>query len=406
MRIDYLIIGGGIAGVTAAEHIRQRDAVGTIRILGEEKHALYSRVLLPHVVRGRVPEEKAYLKAPNALSDKQIEFSTGVRVTRVDAARHVVVTDSGEELTYGKLLIATGGSVRTLDVPGAKEAGCISFQTIDDARALRDSLGASKALVYGGGFIALEMVMSYVHNGAPVTVVMRGDGFFSRVLDPRSKAKLLEAMKAKGVEVILHAQITGVETNGNLKTVFLSDGSKHVCTALATGIGIVPNVAFLEGSGIPVADGILADDHLRSSAPDVYVAGDVAEFDDRALGMRHIVGNWQNAMFQGRVAGANMAGEETAFEAVTAYGITVFDIPVAFIGATDVPVDERIVRETEKGASLQLLVKGGRVVGATSVGLFTDRTSVNRLLATKTSLSDAQLAALRDSRIPLDSVLG
>ncbi len=404
-RIDCIIIGGGIAGVTAAENIRQRDPNGTIRILGKEKHALYSRVLLPHVVRGQVPEEKAYLKTPTALTDKNIEYVTGVRVASVDAGRHVVRLADGSELSYGKLLVATGGSSRVLDCPGAKEAGCIFLQTMDDARDLMAAKGTAKALVYGGGFSSLELLMCFAHHGAPVTAVLRGDGFFSRVLDPRSKAMILSVLRARGIEVLLHSEIRGIEIRGGLKAVHLSDGSVKNCTALGVGIGIVPNIAFLAGSGIETNAGIVADDRLRATAPDVFAAGDVAEFDDRALGMRHVVGNWQNAMFQGKTAGANMAGDDAAYDAVTSYSISIFDLPAAFAGATDVSVDERIVRQTDKGASLQLLVKNGRVVGATCIGPYSDRLAVNALLASKTPLSSGALAALRDGKTSLASVI-
>ncbi len=404
--VDYLIIGGGIAGVTAAENIRARDANGTIRILGQEKHALYSRVLLPHVVRGQVPEQKAFLRTPNALPDKRIDYVTGVRVASVVPGRRVAVLADGTEQSYGKLLIAAGGTSRRLDCPGAKDANCIYLQTLDDARQLRAASGTAKALVYGAGFSALELVMSFVHHGAPVTAVVRGDGFFSRILDAESKRMIHSALEKRGVQILTHREIRGVEAKGGLKAVHLSDGSVQTCTALGVGIGIVPNVGFLAGSGIVVNKGVLADDRLRASAPDVFVAGDVAEFEDRTLGMRHVVGNWQNAMFQGKTAGLNMAGDDVAFASVSSYSIPIYDLPMTFAGATDAEGTEKIVRHTEKGAILQLIFKNGKLVGATCVGPYSDRTAVNALLAAKPPLSAAAMAALRDGKTTLSSLVG
>jgi NAD(P)H-nitrite reductase large subunit len=405
--VNYLILGGGVAGVTAAEAIRQRDASGTIRILGEEKHAPYSRVLLPHVVTGKVPESKAYLKTPAALAEKGIGYVMGAAATRVDSARKTVVFADGAQISYDKLLIATGGSARKLACPGAAEADCLSFQTMDDARALAAATGTAKALVYGGGFIALEVLMSFAHFGTPAVAVMRGDGFFSRVLDPIGKKKVLEAVSANGIDVVPHSEISAIDVAGDLKNVHLSDGRNISCTAIALGIGLEPNVGFLEGSGIGTATGVLADSALRSpSSPDVFAAGDVAEFDDAIVGARRIAGNWQSAMFQGQVAGANMAGAASVFSSVTSYGLSCFGLPVAVIGATDVPVDERIVRETAQGGSLQLFLKGARIVGATCVGPFSERAALTKLITTRKIFSSVESSALREGRTGLDAFVG
>jgi NADPH-dependent 2,4-dienoyl-CoA reductase/sulfur reductase-like enzyme len=404
--VDYLIIGGGIAGVTAAESIRTRDAKGSIRILGQEKHALYSRVLLPHVVRGQVPEQNAFLRKPNALSDMHIEYVTGARVHSVDPGRHTAILADGTEQSYGKLLIATGGTSRRLDCPGAKEANAIYLQTLEDARELRAASGTARALVYGGGFSALELLMSFGHHGAPVAAVVRGDGFFGRVLDPESRAMIHAALKKHGIDILTRTEIRGIEVKGGLKAVHLSDGSVQTCTALGVGIGIVPNIGFLAGSGIATNVGVLADDHLRASQQDVFVAGDVAEFDDRALGMRHVVGNWQNAMFHGKTAGLNMAGDDVAYEAVSSYSIPVYDLPLTFAGSTTAADAERIVRHTEKGAVLQLFLVSGKVVGATCVGPYSDRVAINALMSSKTPLSAQALTALSEGKTPLSSIVG
>jgi len=381
---DYLIIGGGIAAVTAAETIRSRDAAGSIRIYGDEKHALYSRVLLPHVVRGKTPEDKAFLRQPGALADKRIEYVMGERITSVDPAAHTVTLASGETVTYGKLLIATGGAVKPLNIPGADAAGVIPFQTLDDARALIAARETAKAVVYGAGFIALELIMSFRHHGASVTGVIRNDGYFSRVLSPEAKTRIAETLVRNGVEIVSGTEITGFETTGALKKLKLSNGSELTCTAVAAGIGIAPNVAFLAGSGIEIGTGVLTDEFLRTGTPDVWAAGDVAESFDRALGTRRMAGNWQNAMFQGKHAGENMTAPDAnalkPYEAVTAYTIAVFDLPLAFMGAVDAPGAERVLRVTPKGALLHIYVKNGRAVGAACVGPFAERAAVTKLL--------------------------
>src|SRR5690606_25670906 len=181
-----------------------------------------------------------------------------------------------------------------------------------------------------------------------------------------------------------------------LKKAKLSTGAEHTCTTFAAGIGIVPNVVFLKGSGVEVNKGVLTDECLRTNIADVFAAGDVAESMDVLLGERRIVGNWQNAMFQGKTVGTNMtagvAGNDAApqpFTAVTTYSISCFDLPLTFVGATDVPVDERVVRETPKGATLQFFVKNGRIVGATCAGPFSDRAAVLELLNERRGPADS-----------------
>ncbi len=385
-RVDHLIIGGGIAGVSAAEAIRNRDAAATIAIVGDESHLLYSRVLLPHVVRGKVSEEKAFLRTREFFIERNIECVIGVAATRLDAASRTVAFSDGSEIGYGKLLVATGGAVRRLDCPGAADAGCLYLQTLEDAAALKEAAKSGPALVIGGGFIALEFAMSFAHYGTPVVAVARGDGFFSRVLDDAGRRKLHAALAAHGVEVRPNAAVRAIEIVGGRKIAQLSTGERIECAAVGVGIGIVPNVGWLAASGIALSEGALVDDHLRASA-DVFAAGDVAEFMDARLGERRRVGNWQNALFQGKIAGANMAGGDAPYDAITSYSITCFDLPIAFVGAVDVRSDERVVRETAAGASLQFFLRENRVIGATCVGPFSDRAAVTALITSGAPLS-------------------
>jgi NAD(P)H-nitrite reductase large subunit len=397
-RFDHIVIGGGIAGVTAAETIRGRDANASILVVGDEPHELYSRVILPHVVRGKSTEDKPFLRQRGHFEKLGITYRVHVAATRVSARDKTVAFSDGTEATYGALLVATGGSARKLDVPGAAEAGCLQFQTFDDMRAIVASRGTASALVYGGGFIGLEFVMSFVHFGAPVTAVVRGEGFFSRVLDADGCRLVTETVAKNGVTVRVGSAIKGVTVDGPRKTVYLDRGEPVTCQTVATGIGIEPNVGFLAGSDIPVRNGVVVDDQLRSVAPGVFAAGDVAEFLDASVGSHHIVGNWQNALLQGKVVGENMTGGDKAYDTVTSYAITCFGLPIVFMGTTDHADTVRVARRTDAGAFLQLFLLNGRVVGATCVGPFGDRLAVSRLISSRKPLSAAALSALADPR--------
>lgn len=402
---DHIIVGGGIAGLTAAETIRVRDANASVLVVGDERHELYSRVLLPHVVRGKTPEEKAFLKPHGHFEKLGIAYRIGTAVISVDSGSKTVAFADGSSATYGKLLVATGGSARRLDVPGADEAGCLQFQTLEDMRTLVASRGTASALVYGGGFIGLEFIMSFVHFGAPVTAVVRGDGFFSRVLDAEGCRAVTETVAKNGVTVRTGRSIKGIAVEGPRKTVHLDNGDRIVCQTVAAGIGIEPNVAFLSGSGIPVGAGVLVDDRLRTEIGDVFAAGDVAEFFDAFVGRRHVVGNWQNALLQGKLVGENMTGGDKAYDVVTSYSISCFGLPVIFMGTTDLADTVRITRRTDAGAFLQLFLLANRVVGATCVGPFGDRGAVSRLISSRQPLSSSAVSALVDPRIDLVSLL-
>lgn len=403
MHYDHLIIGGGVAGHMAAETIRSRDAQASILVIGSEPYALYSRVILPHVVRGDKPEATAFLKPSGYYEGRAIEVRTGVRAAAVDPAKSEVRLGDGSVISYGALLIATGGSVRRLGCPGADEAGVLYFHTLDDARALRSAMRGS-AIVIGGGFIALELLMSFVRHGVKTTAILAGDGFLSRVLDEEGKRMVRVAVETAGVEVRTGLEVRGIERTGEDRTAHFTGGSRLTCQAIGVGIGLEPNVGFLAGSGLAVGRGVQCDEHLRASARNVYAAGDVAEFTDNLIGERRIVGNWSNSVMHGKTTGANMAGDDAVFDAVTSYAIQCFDLPMAFLGAPEATADARIVRQFENG-SLQFVMARGRVIGATCVGPMLERPAILRLIKERV-LFDAKAAeALADPATPLASFL-
>jgi NADPH-dependent 2,4-dienoyl-CoA reductase/sulfur reductase-like enzyme len=394
-RYDHIIIGAGICGVTAAETIRARDAHGSILVIGDETHPTYSRVMLPHVVRGKTEEARIFLRDDAALAAKGIEVRRGASVTHVDAAAKTVATRDGVTYTYGKLLIASGGRPKTLafhDIDGIVPQ---RLQTVEDARAVIAAQRGT-SVVIGAGFIALELIMSYAQQGSKVVALLRRDGFFGDALDGASRERLARIVTENGVELRTRTEAVELHRDGDDVVVRTSDGGEIVAQTIGIGIGIDANIAFLDGSGIATGRGVLTDEFLRTDVADVYAAGDVAEFLDPLVGVRHVVGNWQNALFQGKLAGENMTGGDIAFSRVTAYSITCFGVPVSFLGATDIAPDRRVVREDGAG-TVQLLIKDARIIGATCIGPFADRAWVMERIEGRTILTDADLAGFRQS---------
>lgn len=403
MHFDHLIIGGGVAGTTAAETIRSRATDATVAIVGAEPHLLYSRVLLPHVIRGKSTEQKAFLRTSAQYDEKGITLLNGRAVVGIDGRHRVARMDDGSEITFGKLLIATGGTPRQLECPGGHDESVLSFQTIEDARKILAASHGS-AVTVGGGFIALEFIMSFAHLGAPVTAILRGDGFFSRVLDKASSRMLATHMEGNGVTLVRRAEVKAIERRGLSRAVHLSTGVEINTEAVGVGVGLVPNIAFLKGSGVETAQGVIVDSRLRASVDGVYAAGDVAEFADELTGERRMVGNWTNALLQGKFAGMQMTGSDEPFRAVTSYAITCFGLSVMFLGATDLMPESRIVRESD-GSTVQFFIRRGAVVAATCVGPFSERAIAMKMIERR-FVPDAKASiALADPHVPLSSFL-
>lgn len=398
---DHLIIGGGIAGATAAETIRQRDARARIRVIAAERHPLYSRVLLPHVADGRAKEERTIIKTAAAFAAKGIDYDAGASVVSIDAAARRAVLADGSECAYGKLLIASGSSARRFEGPGAEH--CSYFRTLDDLRELMSATRVGAAVVHGGGFNAVDLAVSLARRGVRVTCVMRSDGFLVRALDAQSRDAIRSSLEEHGVTILTHRELRAVERKNSGLEAHLSGGERLVCDVVGVSVGVVPNVGFLAGSGIPTASGVLVDERLRA-ADGVFAAGDVAEYFDQNVGAHRIAGNWMNAMFQGKVAGANMAGDDQVFAMVTSYSIACFDLPIAFMGAVADGDDERIIRESGD-AFMRFFLRGGRVVGATCVGHFAERGAVTKLLAARVRLDADAKKAIGNPRISLETLI-
>lgn len=398
-RFDHIIIGGGIAGVTAAETIKAASPSATVALFGDEPHALYSRVLLPRVVESKIPSASAYLRKEGQLEMAGISFFKGIRVEKVDTDASEIRTSDGRSFGYGTLLIATGGRVRRLECPGGDDKDILHFQTMEDAETIRSSTGETSAVV-GAGFIALELLMGSVRLGMKPTALLRKDRFFSSMLDDESARRIESELIANGVTMLKGVQVAKVSRSAPRFVITLDDGRTVETDHLGVGIGLVPNVTMLEGTGIAADDGVRTDATLRTSAPNVFAAGDVARFPDPCSGEVRSVGNWQNALFQGKHVAASMLGGTDPYLRTTAYTIAIFGLSLATIGAPDAKSDERIVQASDDRV-LQIVLRGGRAIGATNVGKFPDRAAVTALIDSRRTLTSEEIAGLKEGKFPV-----
>lgn len=375
----HIIIGAGIAGTTVAEELRKLDATAEIVLIGEEHEPLYSRVLLPHYAKGIVSREKIFLKKETWYLDKNIEWLCGVRCEEIDTVnRHVVVSD-GREIPYDKLLVTTGAEIQTLPYDG--ENVCY-FQTLGDTEHLiaRMASCSGRGIVYGGSFIASELIDLFVHRGMSTVAAFRGPWMFSRILDAESGALVTAHLKRVGVDVR-----PGSETP---ESVGIAPND-----VVAVGVGIAPELGWIREAGIETGRGILTNARLETNVADVYAAGDIAEFDDIVVGRRVMAGNWPSAVMQGRLAARNMAGAAEEFQNVSSYATNLAGLDVIGVGDTDRSAADStvVVGSAAAGGVTQLFVRAGRLVGATLVGRNHDRKAVTDGIKAGLAIEDVKL---------------
>lgn len=362
-----VIIGGGVAGTTAAETFRAQDPDTEVLLISDEKHPLYSRVLLPHAVKDKISPDKAFLKKAEFYAEKKIEALFGRTVLRADFRHRVLTLDGGEEIGFGKLVIAVGAKPRAWDVPGAGLPGVLRLQTFEDAKAVHEAVvPGTRLAIVGSGFIALEFAAIALAKGARATLINRGPHFWTSSLGPEIGAAVEAALRGHGIEVRHGAKAAEAFGAGRVEGLRLSDGETLACDAVGVGIGAVPPCEpFGDLKG---AHGILADAALATRHEDVWACGDCAEFEDDLLGgLRHAVGNWTNAMAQGRHVGKALLGERAPYRQLTQYTTNV--IPGAsliFLGeCKNVPGSTREVRVAEEGKKIvEWRLLEGRTIGA------------------------------------------
>lgn len=386
----YIIVGGGIAGTTTAQELRKLDPKSDILIISEEQHSLYSRVLLPHYIKGKVERGRVFLKKDSWYQENNIEIMRGVIVENLDVKNKFVSLSNGRELPYDKLLISTGGDVRPVH---SDKKGVSYFRTLDDADYMLELIkGLEKGGcggIYGGGFIACEYLNIFNHFNIPTCIAFRGPHFWSSILDEEAGLLINNHLKSNGVEVHTNASFMNLTGKDYLDGFSTSSGN-HKCSLLGIGIGTDPDFSWIKNAGINVSKGVKCNEFLETNIKDVYTAGDVSEFYDVVVERDVNVGNWMNAMTQARVVAKNMFGEKTRFELVSSYATNALGLEIIFVGDTSKEAADKIsVYGSEKdGGVTQLFERNSRLVGGIMVGRNKDRAIITKLIKEKGSLKD------------------
>ncbi|HEX3034383.1 MAG TPA: FAD-dependent oxidoreductase [Thermodesulfobacteriota bacterium] len=362
---DFLIIGGGLAGATAAETLRKEGAEGSIAIISAESSLPYHRPpLTKHFLLGKQKKENIRVLKESYYRTNKIDLILGTKALTVNPEGKIVTTDNGGEFHFKRLLLATGCSPIKLDMPGAKLAGIYYLRTVTDAEALMRAMkSAKKAVVVGGSFISMELASSFTQKGIRVTIVTKEDILFDKLASPEVSDFFTEYYKDMGVEVTLGETIREFKGKDKVNRVITSTGKSFSCDFVAVGVGVAPDVNFLRGSGIKVDDGIVVDEFMRTNKPDIYAAGDVAKFFDPLFLRHRRIEHWDNAIKQGWIAAKNMMGEREHYCAVSYFFSDVFDLSFNFFGSPE-DTEERVIRGSMEEKSFSVFYLKDHVLRA------------------------------------------
>lgn len=325
MNQALIIVGAGHAGGRAALTLREEGYTGRLILIGDEPHVPYERPPLSKgLLQGTADLAGCSLCDSARLAELKIEHIAGNPVTRLEPQQHRLQLADGQWLPYAGLLLATGGRARRL--PQA-QAHVLYLRTHDEALALRSALRpGTRLVVVGGGFIGLEVAATARGLGCEVTVLEAGPRLAGRVLPPVISQALLDLHRSHGVDVRLNVALESIQADA----VLLVDGQRLPCDLVVVGIGMQPNIELAASAGLEVGQGIRVDAYLRTSAPNIYAAGDVCEFERDGLYQRQET--WRNAEAQGRHAALNLLGREVPFEALPGFWSDQYDWGVQTVG--------------------------------------------------------------------------
>jgi 3-phenylpropionate/trans-cinnamate dioxygenase ferredoxin reductase component len=340
MTETLLIVGGGLAGAKAAETLREDGFAGRLVLIAAEDELPYERPpLSKQYLLGAAPREEARVHPREFYAEHEIELLTGVAATAVDTGEHRVALADGRGLTYDRLLIATGAQPRRPPIPGIDE-GVHTLRTLTDSDTLRATFerGGTVAVI-GAGWIGCEVAAAARTLGAEVALIEQGETPLHAVLGPELGGWFGDVHASHGVRVITGARVERIDG----QAVHLADGDPIECDAVVVGVGVAPDIALGEAAGLTIDNGILVDEHLRTSAPDVFAAGDVANAFHPRYGRHVRVEHWANALNQGPAAARSMLGAGEGYDRLPYFFTDQYDVGMEYIGLHD-PSDTLVVR--------------------------------------------------------------
>lgn len=393
MSENFVVIGAGQAGLQICDSARKAGFEGELLLVGDEALPPYQRPpLSKQFLLGELELERLPFRPPNFFEKNSISLELGSTVEKIDTENKSLVIN-GEQYRYDKLAIATGTRVRKLPVPGGDMEGIHYLRTAEDAQAIKDDLQSAQSLIaIGGGFIGLEIAAVAKKLGLNVTVIEAQARLMERVVSQSVSSYFGDLHRNHGVELLLNSSVASVAKVGEKFIVSLGDGTQHTADMVVAGIGAIPNTELASEAGIECDNGIVVDSLGRTSAVDVFAAGDCTMHDNAKLKVRHRLESVQNAVDQAKTVAASMVGDKKPYIQIPWFWSDQYDIKLQMVGSC-VGADETVMRGQQAEHSFSVFYfNKGLLIGVDSVNRAKDHMMGRKILNNDLPVSSLQVA--------------
>lgn len=361
-----VIVGTGIASVTAIKAIRERDFDSEIYLIGQEKFYPYNRIRLSKGIFDSLDENSILLQKKEWYEQNKVKIFINTKVVKINTESLELILCDENKVKYDKLLITTGSSNNIPPIDGICKEGVYTLRDLNDALNIKDSLSVSeRVIVIGGGIQGLEIAFILHQHGKKVTIVELQSRLMPRQLDHKASEILKNIVQSYGIEIFTNTGVKKITGDARVTGILIDDEVELKCDTVIYSTGIKPNKELIENSKVQAERGIVVNNKMQTNIENIYAAGDIAQFDNQIIGL------WNIAIAQGKVAGYNIAGKETLYEKITpvttlnAFGISLFSMGcIDESDSTNILTDEDINLKGYK----KIFIKDNRVIGAIVIG--------------------------------------
>ncbi|MFW6077809.1 MAG: NAD(P)/FAD-dependent oxidoreductase [Hyphomicrobiales bacterium] len=407
--MDHVIIGNGPAGVIAAETLRRTDPACRVRLIGDEPEPPYSRMALPYLLAGNIEESGTHLRhGKDHWASRGIELETG-RVVKLDPGQRRVVLDDGSDMTFDRLLIATGSTPVRPPIPGMDLEGVETCWTLADARRIAAAARpGSDIVLMGAGFIGCIVLEALVARAVNLTIIEMEERMVPRMMDRTGGDMIKRWCEDKGVKVLTSTRVEGLTRKNGRIELALAGGGGVTADGVVCATGVKPNISFFDGSGIETDLGVLVDHHLQTSIEGIHAAGDVAQGPEFFTGKREIHAIQPTASEHGRIAALNMAGRSTRYGGSLSMNVlnTLGLISSSFGQWMGVDGgEETVAADPANGRYLKLAFADDMLVGALALGLTQHVGVIRGLMQSKVRLGHWKERLMRDPARVMEAYL-
>jgi 3-phenylpropionate/trans-cinnamate dioxygenase ferredoxin reductase subunit len=395
-KYQYVIVGGGLAGTSAIEGIREKDKSGAILLIGKEKDMPYDRPPLSKKLwSGKKKVEDIFLHDGSFYKDSNVELALGSNVTGLDSGKKRITTGGGDEIHYTKLLLAIGGFPRRLEIPGGDLDDICYYRTLEDYRRIRGMASEGKgAVVIGGGFIGSEIAAALSMNKLKVTMIFPEEYLVQRIFPVGLGRAIQKIYSERGITVLNQDEPASFEKKSGRITTRTKKGKEIQSDIVIAGIGIVPSLDLARQGGVHTDNGIVVDEYLATTDPDIYAAGDNASFMSSALGQRMRVEHWDNSIAQGRAAGRNMAGAGEKFDYIPYFFSDLFEFGYEAAGVIDSRLETFADWKKENDTGVIYYLKDGTVRGVMLCNVWEKIDSARELIRKQKKVEPQELKGI------------